>query len=101
MIEKILAFAFFASVLIREAVGIAFDDLIVIFGPALAAVYLLANWWLNKPNFFMASSFEFVREQIKLILLAFNLEFPFRRPNQCSGNNSYSSTGGSTVNRVR
>ena len=50
MIEKILGTGFFLSILIRDIFGFhEFDYGTIIFGPLLAILYLVANWWTNRP----------------------------------------------------
>jgi hypothetical protein len=51
MIEKILGAGLFIGILIRDAFGLyKFNQGILIFGTLLGILYLIANWWTNKPT---------------------------------------------------
>jgi hypothetical protein len=50
MIERVLGIAFVVSIIIRDFIGIEFDQLLFITGTLLATTYLFANWWISKPE---------------------------------------------------
>jgi hypothetical protein len=50
-LEVTLGFLFLLSLLARELFGLpSAEYLINIIGTALALIYLVANWWINKPK---------------------------------------------------
>jgi len=51
MIEKIVAAGFLIGLIIRDGFGFALvEQPIFLFGSFLALVYLVANWWIIRPN---------------------------------------------------